>query len=55
MNEFEAALDLCDNSSPGMDGIKFNIYKALPIRAKEILLGFFNGILRTGEILENGI
>jgi hypothetical protein len=26
MDEFEAALDLCcNNSSPGMDGIKFNI------------------------------
>jgi hypothetical protein len=23
--------DLCHNSSRGMDGIKFNIYKALPM------------------------
>jgi hypothetical protein len=36
MDEFQAALDLCNNSSPGMDGIKFKIYKALPMRAKEI-------------------
>jgi hypothetical protein len=40
MDEFEAALDLCNNFSPGMDGIKFNIYKALRMRAKELLLGF---------------
>jgi hypothetical protein len=40
MDEFEAALDLCNNSSPGINGIKFNIYKALPMRAKETLLGF---------------
>jgi hypothetical protein len=44
------ALDLCNNSSPGLDGIKFNIDKALPMREKEILLGFFNEILRTDEI-----
>jgi hypothetical protein len=31
---------------------KFNIYKALIMRAKEILLGFYNGIFRTGEIPE---
>jgi hypothetical protein len=52
MDEFEADLDLCNNSSPGMDGIKLNIYKALPIRVKEISLGFLNGIRRTGKIPE---
>jgi hypothetical protein len=52
MDEFADALDLCNNSSLGMNGIKFNICKALPMRAKEILLGFFNGILQTGEIPE---
>jgi hypothetical protein len=42
MDEFEAGLDLCNKSSPGMDGINFNIQG----------LGFFNGMLQTGEIPE---
>jgi hypothetical protein len=46
------ALDLCSNSSPGLDGIKFNIYKALPMRGNEILLEFFDELLRIGEIPE---
>jgi hypothetical protein len=28
MDEFEAALDLCNKYSPGMDGIKFDISMA---------------------------
>jgi hypothetical protein len=48
-------LDLCNNSSSGMDGIKFNIYKALPMRAKGILLGFLMVFYGLAKYRKNGI
>jgi hypothetical protein len=54
IDELEAALDLCNNYSPGMDGIKYKIYKALPMRAKKILLGFlmvFFGLAKYRKML----
>jgi ribonuclease HI len=53
MSELEAALDQCSNKSPGEDGIRFSMLKALPSEAKEYLLIIFNDILKTGVIPEN--
>jgi hypothetical protein len=40
MDEFEGALDWCNNSAPGLDGIKFIMFKLfLPEEAKRYLLG----------------
>jgi hypothetical protein len=50
--EFGAALDMCKNSSPGEDGIKFTMIKNLPPEAKQFLLEIFNVILATGIVPE---
>jgi hypothetical protein len=38
----EGSLDQCNNSAPGLDGIKFILFKFLPEEAKRYLLGIFN-------------
>ncbi len=48
--EFEAALALCNNTSPGQDGVKFSMIKALPTRVKELLISIFNDILTQGVV-----
>lgn len=53
MNEFEAALDICNNKAPGEDGIKFSLLKNLPKIAKDFLLDIFNVILSSGEVPES--
>jgi hypothetical protein len=53
MDEFEGALDQCNNSAPGLDGIKVNLFKFLPEEAKGYLLGIFNKIMGTGMIPES--
>jgi hypothetical protein len=50
MDEFEGTLDRCNNSAPGLDGIRFVVFKFLPEEAKRYLLGIFNEIVRTGMI-----
>jgi hypothetical protein len=40
----QAALQLCNNSSAGLDGIKFNLLKNLPDMGKEMLLEIYNQI-----------
>jgi hypothetical protein len=52
MDEFEEALDQCNNSAPGLDGIKFILFKFLREEAKRYLLGIFNG-MDTGMIPES--
>jgi hypothetical protein len=47
MDEFEAALDQYNNSAPGLDGIKYIMFKFLPQEAKCYLLGIFNEIMST--------
>jgi hypothetical protein len=41
MDEFEGALDQCNNSAPGLDGIKFIMFKFLPEEEKRYLIGIF--------------
>jgi hypothetical protein len=41
MDEFEGALD----SAPGLDGIKFIMFKFLPEEAKRYLFGILNKIM----------
>jgi hypothetical protein len=53
MDEFEGAMDQCNNSAPGLDGIKFIVFKFLPEEAKLYLLGIFNEIMSTGMIPES--
>jgi hypothetical protein len=36
--ELEAALDLCNNFCPGLDGLRFSLFKALPLESKLCLL-----------------
>jgi hypothetical protein len=52
-DEMQAALQLCNNSSVGLDGIKFNLLKNLPERGKEILLEIYNQILSAGTCPES--
>jgi hypothetical protein len=47
-DEMQAALQLCNNSSAGLDGIKFNLLKNLPDRGKEMLLAIYNQIFSAG-------
>jgi hypothetical protein len=41
----EIALNQCNNSYPGLDGLRFSLFKALSIGAKLCLLGINNDIL----------
>jgi ribonuclease HI len=50
MSELEAALELCNNTCPGEDGIKFILLKRMPFEAKTMLLQIFNAILTCGEV-----
>jgi hypothetical protein len=52
MDEFEEALDQCNNSAP-LDGRKFIMFKFLPKEAKRYLLRIFNEIRSTGMIPES--
>jgi hypothetical protein len=45
MDEFEGALDQCNNFAPGLDGIKFILFKFLLEDAIRYLLGIFNEIM----------
>lgn len=45
MVELSLALLSCNNTAPGMDGIKFNLLKNLPDIAKKRLLNLFNLLL----------
>jgi hypothetical protein len=44
----QAALQLCNNSSAGLDGIKFGQLRNLPDRGKEMLLEIYNQIFSAG-------
>jgi Endonuclease-reverse transcriptase/Reverse transcriptase (RNA-dependent DNA polymerase) len=50
ISELNAALDLCNNTSPGEDGIKFKLLKNMPEQAKLFLLQIFNDILSDGNV-----
>jgi hypothetical protein len=50
LDELEAALDQCNNSCPGLDGLRSSLLKALPMEAKLCLLDIYNGILATGAV-----
>jgi hypothetical protein len=53
MDEFEGALDQCNNSAPGLAGIKFIMFKFLPEEAKQYLLRIFIKIMSTDMIPES--
>jgi hypothetical protein len=53
VDDFEGAQDRCNNSAPGVDGIKFIMFKFLPEEAKRYLLGIFNEIISTGRVPES--
>jgi hypothetical protein len=53
MDEFKGALNRCNNSAPGLDGIKFIMFKFLPEEAKRYLLAIFNEVVSSGMILES--
>jgi hypothetical protein len=53
LDELEAALDLCNKSCPGLDGLRFSIFKAPPPEAKLCLFDIYNDILRTGVVPES--
>jgi hypothetical protein len=44
MDEFKGVLDQCKNFAPGLDGIKFILFKFLPEEAMRYLVGIFNEI-----------
>jgi hypothetical protein len=50
LDELEAALDQCYNSCTGLDGLRFSLFKTLPIEAKLCLLDVDNDILATGVV-----
>jgi hypothetical protein len=45
LDELEAALDQCNNFCPGLDELRFSLFKTLPMEAKLCLLGIYNDIL----------
>jgi hypothetical protein len=47
LDELKAALDQCNNLCPGLDGMRFSLFKALPMEAKLWLLDIYNDILAT--------
>jgi hypothetical protein len=49
----QVALQLCNNSSAGLDGIKFNLLKNLPDMGKEMLLKIYNQIFSSGTCPES--
>jgi hypothetical protein len=53
LDELEAALDLYNICCPGLDGLRFFLFKALPPEAKLCLLEIYNDILRTGMVPES--
>jgi hypothetical protein len=53
LDELEAAFDLCSNSCPGLDGLRFSLFKALPPEARLCLLDIYNDILRTVVVPES--
>lgn len=50
LTDLENALVSCNNSSPGMDGIKFSLLKNLPTSAKQLLLRSYNWIFQNKSI-----
>jgi hypothetical protein len=55
IDEFEGALDQCNSCAPGLDGIKFIMFKFLPegFFAKRYLLEIFNEIMSMGMTPES--
>jgi hypothetical protein len=53
LDELEAALDQCKNSCLGLNGLRFCLFKALPIEDKLCLLDIYNDILATEVVPEN--
>lgn len=51
-DELELSLKNCNNSSPGLDGISFDIIKNLPFIAKERLIALFNEIFSSVDCPE---
>jgi hypothetical protein len=49
LDELLADLQLCSNSSAGLDGIKFNLFKNLPEVGKHTVLEIFNELFSTGN------
>jgi hypothetical protein len=49
-DELEAALDQCNNSCPVLNGLRFSLFKVLPMEAKLCLLDIYNDILATGVV-----
>jgi hypothetical protein len=54
LDEFLADLQLCSNSSAGLDGIKFNLLKNLPEVGKHTLLEVFNEVFSIGNNPDEG-
>lgn len=50
--EFQYALELKKDTSPGLDGIPYLLLKRMPTKAKIILVDIFNKCLRTNQIPE---
>jgi hypothetical protein len=50
MEEFEAALTLCNNAAPGEDGIRFGMLRELPLEGNKFLLHISNDILSNGNV-----
>ena len=50
MKELESVLQTKNSSAPGEDNIGYQVYKNLPVTAKEKMLNLINQIWETGEI-----
>jgi hypothetical protein len=55
LDKLEAALDQCNNFCPGLDGLRFFLFKALPMEARLCLFHIYNNILATGWYHRVGI
>lgn len=52
LNELNESLSKLGNSSPGPDGIPYNVLKALGLFSKNLLLDIMNALFETGDIPE---
>jgi hypothetical protein len=54
LDELEAVLNQFNNSCPGLDRLRFSLFKELPIGAKLCLFDIYNDILMaTGVVPQN--
>ena len=53
LEELKSSLNSCDDSAPGLDGIPYSFYKAMPDLLLPLILNSWNHALQSGELTES--